>query len=124
MAVIVVAEDEFLLADMLVISLEDAGHSVFAAPNGKAALAAAIEHNADLIITDFMMPVWTGLEFATAVRQTAGISDVPIILVSGAQASIARGHPEIFDAVVDKPYALEGLLELVERLLRDGRGGD
>lgn len=30
---IVVAEDEFLIADMLVLSLEDAGHEVYSAPD-------------------------------------------------------------------------------------------
>ena len=117
MAVIVVAEDEFLLADMLVAFLEDAGHHAVAAPNGLAALDLVRRHDTDLIVTDFMMPAMTGLEFAQAVRSDDTTSHIPIVLVSGAQASIGRAHPTMFDAVFDKPYVLELLLETIEALL-------
>ncbi len=121
MAVIVIAEDEFLLADMLVSFLEDAGHHAIAAPNGLAALDLVRKHETDLIVTDFMMPAMTGLEFAQAVRGDEAMSNIPIILVSGAQASIGRAHPTLFDAVFDKPYVLDRLLKSIEDLLKDGR---
>jgi CheY-like chemotaxis protein len=117
MAVIVVAEDEFLLADMLVAFLEDAGHHAIAASNGLAALDLVRKHDADLIVTDFMMPAMTGLEFAQAVRSDDTKRHIPIVLVSGAQASIGRAYPTMFDAVFDKPYVLERLLETIEELL-------
>jgi CheY-like chemotaxis protein len=70
-----------------------------------------------LIITDFMMPVMTGLDLASAVRAEGQICDVPIIWVSGAQAQIGRSHPDLFQAVVDKPYNDETLLTEVRRLM-------
>lgn len=121
MAVIVIAEDEFLLADMLLCFLEDAGHHAIAASNGLAALDLVRKHDTDLIITDFMMPAMTGLEFAQAIRGDETKAHIPVILVSGAQASIGRAHPTMFDAVLDKPYNLDRLLDVIERLLADGR---
>jgi len=50
-----------------------------------------------------MMPLMTGLELAQAMRRDAALSSIPIVLVSGGQASIGRGRPELFDAVLDKP---------------------
>ena len=117
MAVIVIAEDEFLLADMLVSFLEDEGHDVSSAPHGVAALELIRDRPPELIITDFMMPLMTGLELAQSVRADPQLSTIPIILVSGAQGSIGRAHPDAFNFVMDKPYSLDALLEIVNELL-------
>jgi CheY-like chemotaxis protein len=102
---------------MLQLFLEDEGHEVAAAPHGIAALELIRERRPALIITDFMMPLMTGLELAHAVRDDTLLADIPIILVSGAQGSIGRAHPEAFDEVMDKPYSLNKLLTVVNRLL-------
>ena len=117
MAMIVVAEDEFLLADMLASMLEDNGHEVAVAAHGLAALEAIRSKHPDLLITDFMMPLMTGLELATAVRAENGYSTMPIILVSGAQGAIGRANPGMFDAVLDKPYDTRKLMRTVDDLL-------
>lgn len=113
---IVVAEDEFLIADMLVFSLEDAGHEVRDAAHGAAALELIRQQVPDLIITDFMMPLMTGLELAQAVRADQALQHIPILLVSGAQGAIARDRADLFDLVLDKPYDIERLLAAVEQL--------
>jgi CheY-like chemotaxis protein len=73
-----------------------------------------------LLVTDFMMPLMTGLELAEAIRADQDIAAIPIILVSGAQASIAREHSDLFSEILDKPYRNAALLEIVERLLAKG----
>jgi len=112
---VVVAEDEFLIADMLVVTLEDAGHKVRSAANGAAALELIRIEPPDLVITDFMMPLMTGLELAEAIRGDAGLRHLPIILVSGAQGAIARERSDLFDHVIDKPYALSQILALADQ---------
>ena len=119
MAMIVVAEDEFLLGDMLASILEDEGHEVAVAAHGAAALDLMRVHKPDLLITDFMMPLMTGLELATAVRKDDALKVIPIVLVSGAQGSIGRSHPDMFDAVLDKPYNAKQLVLAVQKLLED-----
>jgi len=113
---IVVAEDEFLIADMLVVSLEDAGHVVHSAAHGAAALHLAREHQPDVIVTDFMMPLMTGLELAEAIRADGALRHTPILLVSGAQGAIARERADLFDLVLDKPYDIDRILEAVAQL--------
>lgn len=113
---IVIAEDEFLIADMLVISLEEAGHDVRGAAHGADALTLIRDDIPDLVITDFMMPLMTGLELAEAMQADAVLRAVPIILVSGAQGAIARGRKDLFHLVLDKPYAMQDLLDAVEAL--------
>lgn len=112
-----IAEDEFLIADLLQIMLEDAGYEVLVAPHGKAALTLVLEKRPQLVVTDFMMPLMTGLELARAIRGDVHLADTPIILVSGAQGSIGRAHPEMFNAVLDKPYDERKLLDVVHSVL-------
>ena len=117
MALIVVAEDEFLLGDMLATLLEDCGHEVIVAPHGAAALEAIRSKRPDLVITDFMMPLMTGLELAQELRSDTAFSTLPIVLLSGAQGRIGRSRPDMFDAVLDKPYDPKRLISLVDDLL-------
>ncbi|MBB3660202.1 CheY-like chemotaxis protein [Rhizobium sp. BK650] len=117
MPLIVIAEDEFLIADVLAIMLEDAGYEVATASHGRAALALVREKRPSLVVTDFMMPLMTGLELARAMRADEELAHIPVILTSGAQGSIGRAHPDMFDAVLDKPYNEKKLIETVSRLL-------
>ena len=68
MTTILVVDDEYLIADILSFALEDEGFMVVTASNGQKGLEVLDRERPALIITDFMMPVMDGLEFATAVR--------------------------------------------------------
>jgi CheY-like chemotaxis protein len=120
MALIVIAEDEFLIQDVLVMMLEDAGYTVAAAAHGAAAFELVRKEQPDLVVTDFMMPLMTGLELAQSMRADPMLKSIPIILTSGAQGSIGRAHPQMFDAVLDKPYQEQELLKTVAELLIAG----
>jgi CheY-like chemotaxis protein len=119
MALILVADDEVLLAEMLADLLEDAGYEVLTASHGKSALDLIRSRRPDLLITDFMMPLMTGLELAEAVRADGDMRALPIILVTGAQGLLARQSPGLFDIVVDKPYDTGELLGAISRLLTE-----
>jgi len=117
MALIVVADDEFLLTDMLSAYLEDAGYEVLTAANGQVAFRLVKERRPKLLITDFMMPLMTGLDLARTVRADREIADLPILLVTGAQGTIARRHAELFQHILDKPYNIQQLLAIVAELI-------
>lgn len=118
MALIVVADDEFLLTEMLSAYLEDAGYEVLTASNGQVAFKLVKERRPNLLITDFMMPSMTGLDLANAIRTDGDIADLPILLVTGAQGTVARRHAELFQHVLDKPYNIQQLLAIVDKLVR------
>lgn len=121
MALIVVADDEYLLAIMLADILEDEGHEVIVAHHGQNALERIRKRRPALVITDFMMPVMTGLELAQAIAADPDLAGIPIILVSGAQGPIARQYDDLFLKILDKPYKNEVILDIVSQLLAEGR---
>ncbi|PWB31384.1 response regulator [Pseudomonas sp. SDI] len=117
MKTILVVDDEYLITEILGFSLEDAGYRVQKAGDGKKALEILRAEPIDLLITDYMMPAMNGEELAQAVRANPALSNLPIILMSGAQANIGRMAPELFASVLDKPFDTDKLIAQVRELI-------
>ncbi|EHM02449.1 response regulator receiver domain protein [Acetobacteraceae bacterium AT-5844] len=117
MTTILVIDDEFLVADILAFALEDEGFMVVRASHGRKGLDVLQRDRPALVITDFMMPVMNGLEFAMAVRARPESASLPIILISGAHADIAREYGHLFTAVFDKPFSVEKIIDAVVQVV-------
>ena len=59
-ALILVVDDEFSVAEVLESVLADAGHEVITAINGRQGLERLGERPPDLVLLDFMMPIMDG----------------------------------------------------------------
>lgn len=117
MSTILVVDDEYLICDILEFALEDAGYAVEKAISCRKALEILEKTRIDLVITDYMMPEMNGGELARALRAEPDFKNMPIILMSGAQASVGRESPGLFDKVLEKPFEPPALLNLIEELL-------
>jgi CheY-like chemotaxis protein len=84
MATILVVDDEEPVVDLLTDMLEDEGHTVIAAFNGRLALAIVEQRAPDLIISDVMMPFVDGIQLCRTLRQEHDATELPIILMSAA----------------------------------------
>jgi two-component system cell cycle response regulator DivK len=62
--------------------LERVGYEVIHAPDGAAAIAAALTMDLDLVLLDVQLPGMDGHEVARALRQIPGFSETPIIAVT------------------------------------------
>lgn len=113
MTTILIVDDEYLIADILGYALEDEGYMVVKASNDRKALDVLDRERPSLVITDFMMPVMDGLEFARKVRERPLFAKLPLLLMSGAQGSIGRASPELFAAVFDKPFDIDAVIREV-----------
>ncbi|NBA96592.1 response regulator transcription factor [Pseudomonas sp. R5(2019)] len=115
MSTILIIDDEYLIAEILGMALEDEGYEVVKAANGAKGLELIEQAQPHLVITDYMMPVMNGLEFAQKLRQSD--QRVPIILMSGAQANQFRDDP-LFAAVFDKPFRTEDIIATVRSFIQ------
>jgi len=118
--VVLIAEDERAIADIVRVVVEDAGYRPVLAAHGRQALEMArIEHPA-LVVTDLMMPHMTGAELIAALRADAapdGGVRAPVILMTAVNPSQARVAGA--DAVLYKPFDLDALEALLRRFLDD-----
>lgn len=116
--IIVVAEDNVDVADLLCTQLEPF-YEVVAARDGVEALKRAGEIIPDLVITDVMMPNMDGMALARAIRANDLTAHIPIIMVTARVTEQDRieGIKAGADAYLVKPFNTEELLTRVAKLL-------
>ncbi|EBA13507.1 response regulator transcription factor [Roseobacter sp. CCS2] len=118
---ILVADDDAQIRDVVRIGLTQAGFGVAEAGDGRAALEKAESLRPDLIILDIGMPEMDGLEVCRALRKT---SDVPILFLTARADEIDRvvGLELGADDYVSKPFSPRELVARVRAILKRSNG--
>jgi len=122
---LLIVEDQPDTLEMMRTALEAAGYRTTCCSSADDALAAARNHQFDLIISDIGMPQMDGHELMRRLRQNPQLRRTPAIAVSGyaakkdQEAAIAAG----FDVHMAKPLDPAALDTIVKKLLtqKDGR---
>jgi CheY-like chemotaxis protein len=120
-SVVVVVEDEAPVADLIRLVIEDLGHYVLTAPNGKQGLELVRRERPRLVISDVMMPLMPGDELCRRIKATPDLKNVKVVLMSAAGSRRVEGAGA--DAFVHKPFDLEAFEDLVQAMLANGFGG-
>jgi CheY-like chemotaxis protein len=113
---VLVVEDDPDLAALEADLLQEHGHHVEVANNGREALAAVERAAPDLILLDMKMPVMSGREFADVYRRTQP-SPAPIVVVTAADDAERRAAEVGASEWIAKPFDPDALVEKVMRLL-------
>jgi DNA-binding NtrC family response regulator len=114
---IVIVDDEFGIADVLAASLFDLGFRVYTAANGKQGLQVLAEHDADLVLLDYMMPLLDGPGVLKAMHGDARLANIPVIVMSSLQESAVAAGCTGYLAFLRKPFGFEALLAYIEEAL-------
>ena len=117
-ALILIADDEEPIAEIVAYVVADAGHTPLIASHGRQALELALARQPALVITDLMMPYLTGAELIAAIRADAakyGRAAPRFVLMTSAARSLARAANA--DAVLQKPFELVEIEALLAHLL-------
>jgi CheY-like chemotaxis protein len=110
---VLVADDEVDIAQTLAETLEGEGYAALVAHDGVEALAILERHEADLLLTDHLMPRLTGLALIDHLHRHPALA-VPVILMS---AVTPLPLPPPTTTFLPKPFDLDELLDLVAALL-------
>lgn len=100
--------------------LQGDGHEVLEAPHGQAGVRIFLEHPADLVITDLLMPEKDGLETIAELRRSA--KGIKILAITGAVPGGPldfREHARALgaQAALAKPFTPDQLREAMRKLL-------
>lgn len=117
-AQVLLAEDDDAMRELLVQVLREDGNEVIAAPDLETLcdLAAASRTDAAsiaLIISDIRMPDWSGIEFLASLRAAHWTTPVLLITAFGSEEVHQRAETLGALRVLDKPFAVEQLRDLV-----------
>jgi CheY-like chemotaxis protein len=120
---ILVVEDDPWVRGAWVDFLGSQGHAIVAVDDGTLALAEIARRRPDLILLDLIMPRAELDGVALLSRLAAGLSTIPILILSGLGDALAQAiSPEIaarlqIVGILPKPISLETLTTEVNRLV-------
>ncbi|MEO7390712.1 MAG: response regulator [Ramlibacter sp.] len=119
MALVLVVDDDRMMRTVAAHALSMGGHQVIEAADGTEGLELARTRQPQLILCDVVMPGISGFEFVSALRQEAGISDLPVIMLTamGDRANMRTGMNSGADDYIAKPFSVTELNEAVKALL-------
>ncbi len=116
--IILLADDEVMLRDLLAELLESNGYNVVKVSSGDEVLKVLTEEiKADLIIIDYNMPGINGLDCIKQIRDLK--FEMPVILSSGS-LSFAENldYKKIgINSLLAKPYEFDSMLSLIKKLI-------
>ncbi|MEK6153778.1 response regulator [Flavobacteriaceae bacterium 3-367] len=116
---ILLAEDDELLASLLTYRLEKGGYEVSLVHDGKQVKEYLGSHMPDIIVSDIMMPYFSGIELIDFVRNELG-SAIPIIIISSAgnEENVLSAFELGANDFISKPVNISELLIRVGREIK------
>jgi DNA-binding response OmpR family regulator len=120
---ILVCDDDAWMLRTVRLVLEQRGHEVETAGNGRDGLAAALERPPDLLITDVMMPMLDGWSLVRTLRAESALAPLPVIFLTALSGDDDRiqGFRLGADHYLTKPFRFEELDLRVTSTLRRTR---
>jgi CheY-like chemotaxis protein len=116
---VLVADDEQEMRDLVCFVLGDAGLRTVTAADGEEVLDQALRHQPALIIMDVMMPNMDGYTTLTRLRDQPTTKGIPVIVLTAQQEPVHRTLSAGLGAVAHlaKPFSARELTDLVSRAL-------
>ena len=119
---VLLVEDDRSVRRYLQVILQRAGYEVVCAADGLEAMKIALSQSIDAIVTDAIMPHFSGQEFCRFIRSYPTLSTLPIILLSAFENKTASEGDDLADVRLTKPVDPEELTSCLARLIRERQG--
>lgn len=117
---ILIAEDDFFLANAYRVKLTNAGFETIICSDGQQALNALPGFSPDLIVLDLIMPVKDGFSVLAELKKDDKYKSIPVIIASnlGQQSDINKGLSlGASDFIVKSSSSLNEIVEKINKVL-------
>ena len=116
---ILAADDDEDILELVTFRLERSGYTVVQARDGEEAFQLAREKQPDLAVLDVMMPKMDGFELTRRLRADETTSRIPIILLTARaqDADLQQGFDAGADDYIRKPFSPQELRARVQAIL-------
>jgi diguanylate cyclase (GGDEF)-like protein/PAS domain S-box-containing protein len=118
--VVLLAEDDDELRELVSTELEREGFSVVSVPNGSEAVSQTRSLNPDIVLMDLMMPVMNGIQATKLIKDNPATRHIPIIVgtVIDEKEDVVKGFEAGAIAYVTKPYFMPELKARINSVLQ------
>jgi len=123
MAKVMLVEDDNNLREIYEARLQAEGYTIVSAKDGEEALVVAKAEKPDLVISDVMMPKISGFEMLDILRNTDGLKDVKVIMLTALGQSDDQQRADKLGAdryLVKSQVTLEDIVKTAHDLLEGG----
>jgi len=120
MAKILVVDDEEPILSIVAEVIEEMGHQVLRAMNGREALSLIVPSQPDMVLSDVMMPYLNGFDLCRAIKNDESTRHIVVVLMSAVPAD--RGQAVGANGFVHKPFSLEEIEAAVANGLQSTAG--
>jgi DNA-binding response OmpR family regulator len=117
---VLVVEDERRMAELLRRGLEEEGHKVVLAPDGREGLAMAESYPFDVIVLDVMLPGIDGFTVAKKLRGAHNQTPILMLTARDATPDVIEGLNLGADDYLVKPFSFDVLLARLRAVSRRG----
>jgi len=116
---VLVADDEIHIIHVVAIKLRNNGYEVIAANNGAEAYDLACREKPDIVVTDYQMPLMTGIELITKMREDERTKEIPVILLTARSFAVTQEQQESLgvSSCLSKPFSPKELLKTIQDIL-------
>lgn len=99
-------------------------YQVASASNGREALEWMQTHDADMVVTDVMMPEMDGMQLCHAIKTHVNLSHIPVIMLTAKTADehVLSGYREGADDYITKPFNVEILKMRIAKIFEWVKG--
>jgi DNA-binding response OmpR family regulator len=118
--VILAADDDEDILELVCLTLEQAGHETLRARDGDEALELARRHRPDACVLDVVMPEQTGIQVMDALSSSPETAEIPVLLLTATvnERDLPEGLEKEGDRYMRKPFSPRELQDRVATLLR------
>jgi len=115
---ILLVDDDREIVEAMRVALEALDYRILVARDGNQGLAMAEREDPDLVILDMMMPKRSGFLVLEKLRRTRQVP-TRVIMITANEGSRHKAYAEMLgvDDYIRKPFAMDRLLDSVNRLL-------
>jgi two-component system alkaline phosphatase synthesis response regulator PhoP len=116
---VLVVDNEIHIVHVVSIKLRNNGYDVLSSENGVEAFELACREKPDIIVTDYQMPMMTGLELVRKLRENEATRNIPVIMLTARTIALEDGKNSDLEisAFLSKPFSPKELLRSIEDIL-------
>ncbi|WP_099340770.1 phosphate regulon transcriptional regulator PhoB [Candidatus Fonsibacter ubiquis] len=117
---IFIVEDEKPIITLLQYNLEKEGYKVNFSETGEEGIQSIKKNVPDLVILDWMLPDFSGIEVCKQIKKINKLKNIPVIMLTAKseEEDKVRGFESGVDDYVTKPFSYKEILLRVKSLLK------
>ena len=116
---ILIADDEMDILRTVSFRLSKKGYEIIEAKDGAEAKLKITEKKPDLVILDYRMPHFTGLEVCLWLKNQAELAQIPVLIMTASTQALTDENLNTVkaDGYITKPFETNDLVNTVNRYL-------